>query len=875
MNSKRKWLFLMASIALVGIGMFALRFESGMTDSGLASEKAVGSKPLASNEEFLHGGDVQSLRDIETAEPGRKSVVDPAPRALHSDAAPECVLIGRVLDETRKPIPAAVVGVGKWGEWPEEPGAGALEGTPGWTMLQGATDAEGRFRLEIQVLPKGNMLFVGTAGPMRSKASITFGSGGRSQPALSPGERELGDVLLSAAGVVAGNVVDSQGRPVAEAEVRLGQSQVTTLGIRGQTAEDGTFVLHHAPLGNYGVVATKVGYLSAFEGGLEVKAEQWTEGVLLTLADAPTIEGRVLDPSGNAIAGARIQGRPAGSGSGAQAESDESGSFVLFLPNDQPYLVEVSAKGFESWGGSWRTDAPIEQGTRDLHIVLEPIPEAAFAVLDGETGKPVQEFFFTVRKGAGGGYGRLVQSTYPTQSYPGGIAKAYAQEKRDQVAVWAPGYRGWQEDVQWDAPNSLQQTIRLAKGVRVIGRVLRDGSPVPDLPVIAVRLVEDFGPNPMAGGFDATQPRTVLGYREDSSSKSQTVTGQDGRFEFDGLEPQPLRIKVLVKGSAPFQSEPIHMLGGSTKNLGDIHLREPAQLEGSVLLPPGVSPSGLIVIFADGKGPSHAKVDAEGRFRMEDLPPGRHSVALESPTGVIADGAKAGVTLRAGEVSEVQIDARDCLMCQVTLNLRISGDPAIGFDVQIDADAGGGRPIHLSKTDGEGRTQGRVPAKGSWQVILHNHTGSYRIPQRIDLEARTTLEQTLDLPLGRVEFQLPAGVSLPAEGYIEVNWNQGSGHASGKQVAGRIHGGVMELGSPNGLEITGSSLFVDRVLPGPAEGTLEIGILRPRAEGEEMVVGGRYTLDKAGNSFQKIPAHIRFSWFAVVEAGKTVSAQLQ
>ncbi|MEZ5973648.1 MAG: carboxypeptidase-like regulatory domain-containing protein [Planctomycetota bacterium] len=619
MNSKRKWLFLMASIALVGIGMFALRFESGMTDSGLASEKAVGSKPLASNEEFLHGGDVQSLRDIETAEPGRKSVVDPAPRALHSDAAPECVLIGRVLDETRKPIPAAVVGVGKWGEWPEEPGAGALEGTPGWTMLQGATDAEGRFRLEIQVLPKGNMLFVGTAGPMRSKASITFGSGGRSQPALSPGERELGDVLLSAAGVVAGNVVDSQGRPVAEAEVRLGQSQVTTLGIRGQTAEDGTFVLHHAPLGNYGVVATKVGYLSAFEGGLEVKAEQWTEGVLLTLVDAPTIEGRVLDPSGNAIAGARIQGRPAGSGSGAQAESDESGSFVLFLPNDQPYLVEVSAKGFESWGGSWRTDAPIEQGTRDLHIVLEPIPEAAFAVLDGETGKPVQEFFFTVRKGAVGirparsehlsdsilsrGHRKGIR---PREARSGGclgsrlprLAGRRAVGRAKQLAANDPSGEG--RSGHWPRAAGWQSRTGSACDRGEAGRGLRAES----------------------NGGRLRCHSTSNGARlpEDSSSKSQTVTGQDGRFEFDGLEPQPLRIKVLVKGSAPFQSEPIHMLGGSTKNWGHPSARTRAAGRQRAVAS-GVSPSGLIVIFADGKDRAMLKVDAEGRFRMEDLPP--------------------------------------------------------------------------------------------------------------------------------------------------------------------------------------------------------------------------------------------------------------
>ena len=59
-----------------------------------------------------------------------------------------------------------------------------------------------------------------------------------------------------------------------------------------------------------------------------------------------TIAGRVVDETGAAIAGARLEFRPADGGAMAPASSDPAGNFHLTLPGEGDYAIRAERQGF-------------------------------------------------------------------------------------------------------------------------------------------------------------------------------------------------------------------------------------------------------------------------------------------------------------------------------------------------------------------------------------------------------------------------------------------------------------------------------------------------------------------------------------------------
>src|ERR1019366_8386039 len=61
-----------------------------------------------------------------------------------------------------------------------------------------------------------------------------------------------------------------------------------------------------------------------------------------------SINGRVTDPSGSAIAGARVRATNVATNVSREATSAESGSYTIPLLQVGEYTVEVEAKGFKA-----------------------------------------------------------------------------------------------------------------------------------------------------------------------------------------------------------------------------------------------------------------------------------------------------------------------------------------------------------------------------------------------------------------------------------------------------------------------------------------------------------------------------------------------
>ena len=79
-----------------------------------------------------------------------------------------------------------------------------------------------------------------------------------------------------ATGAISGQVVDSSGSSIADAEVQIINAGTNTLVRKVPTASDGTFVATLLPPGSYYVVVNKSGFAEAQGHGIEVRVTETT-----------------------------------------------------------------------------------------------------------------------------------------------------------------------------------------------------------------------------------------------------------------------------------------------------------------------------------------------------------------------------------------------------------------------------------------------------------------------------------------------------------------------------------------------------------------------------------------------------------------------
>jgi protocatechuate 3,4-dioxygenase beta subunit len=567
------------------------------------------------------------------------------------------------------------------------------------------------------------------SGPGSAAAEVA-GAPGRSpevnpEPATAaPGRRvEDGGFLVQ---------VSASGRPVAGADVRIYEREVTTgTGWRpvgaGQSGPDGTLFLA-AAAGSHLLVASAPGLARAIVESVRPAGEARTP-VELKLSAAAALAGRTVErKSGEPVPFATVVATPVRRGPGprrlelppeerAIATSNERGEFRI--AGLQPGRFEVEARA-EGHAAGHRHDVPVPHGS-ELRIELgaagtiegtvtrdgRPVPGATVTLMGA--GEPA-----VVEAGPAGGFAADVEP---------GLHRAFARHGAET--------------------GSAGRVIPVAAGAIVRGVEIALG------PAASISGVVGTAKGPVRGAAI-----TAL-LQGDAANPVRTTSQADGSYELKGLLPGLHAVSVSATGHGTAQVPPVNLRSGDRFRL-DVTLVPPSVLEGTVTDTEGRPVSGALVAAdgpwargagawgaggAGGAGPAAAvavRTDSSGRFRIEGVTPGQLRVSgrrdLGSPAAVkvvaVEEGETATVDLvlsEGGVVSGAVLDpAGNPVAGAMVWTTAGSGPPRPGEARQVTADAGGAYllalppgsyEVHAIRPGGTFRFAGRPAALATVQVV--------------------------------------------------------------------------------------------------------------------------------------------------------------
>jgi len=250
--------------------------------------------------------------------------------------------------ETGQPVVDVVVSVGQIVKHAD---ASAL-----YWVAQAKTDTQGHYR--VQVPPGEFECYIEVPSGYLPPVSPLLMRPNPYKGVIKAGETVRMDIQLRKGLIVRGQVVDEQGKPVAEAVVLNMVGDIDPQSI--VTDERGNFVLTNLP-------PLKPIRLRAYKNELRSKEdvvvfpdELKAKNIVLRLAEIPPpkVVGRVVDESGKPISGATVSvGYPRqyeGMSFAIEKEmavTDEQGRFeILGLWHGDNYFVVVRANGYAEWG---------------------------------------------------------------------------------------------------------------------------------------------------------------------------------------------------------------------------------------------------------------------------------------------------------------------------------------------------------------------------------------------------------------------------------------------------------------------------------------------------------------------------------------------
>ncbi|HEU4538673.1 MAG TPA: carboxypeptidase regulatory-like domain-containing protein, partial [Polyangiaceae bacterium] len=400
-----------------------------------------------------------------------------------------------------------------------------------------------------------------------------------------------------------GRVVDEEGDGVESAHVAV-VPDGPTYAVLHDTSTDvlGSFALPGVAGQTLRLVAEQ-GDKIVVSAPLTVPASGGLENLVLTLARARTLRGRVLDEEGAPVAEAALAvdllpwpGRSAASGADGAYE-------MARVPADAPAVL-ASARGFVSARVALAPRAAGE-GPETLDITLRRAPELRGSVLDPE-GQPVAGALVLACDGKDNG--RALSDEAGAFRLPSSSEGCPVVAQHDEYAPSEPATAG------------PRLTLRLGAGGSITGVVVDEGG----APVTSFSLgVESFTP---ATGEHAFSIR---------SGPSSPFQDPGGAFSIERLAPGSYVLTASTEGKPIARSASIDVSPGRAAAGVRIVMAAGGTVEGRAYDEAKRAPvAGARVAFdsltsTQPDAGSHAVTDADGNFRLENAPAGPFTLRVE------------------------------------------------------------------------------------------------------------------------------------------------------------------------------------------------------------------------------------------------------
>jgi uncharacterized GH25 family protein len=597
---------------------------------------------------------------------------------------------GQVVDRMEKPVAGARVVL--------RPMPGARPAGPNAPLREAATGPDGRF--ELRDLPPGRYELTARR---QGYAPLTV-PGLRVPP--GSGSTDLGTVILRAGVAVEGRVVDPQGRPVPEAEVRVapagGLPAAPGPGDEPSppvlTGPDGSFRIEdRRPGETVDLGVRRPGYAPASAPGLRIPREQ---PVRIVLQPTATVEGSTVETGGAPVPGALVLILPSNPVHPTrQARSDENGLFRIEDVTPGSFEIRATAPGRQE-ARLANLEVRAGQELQDVEIVLAPGAVLAGRILS-PTGQPV----------SGAEVSLLPEGSASPLLSAG--ATLSDEQGRYRLERLSPGTHTVKAVYEGYRP--AQRRLDVREGGNTLDLTLEPGA------TLGGHVVDPLGA-PVAGARVFLRPPPG----EDPRGLPSDTSGPDGAFTLTGLADGSYRLFAEKAGFARSRDGREVAVAGTSVTGIEIQLTPGGAIAGRLL---GLDFNELSRVLVRTDSGQTGQVLPDGGYRIENVEPGRQRVVAALPGG--SRQAEGQVVLEPG-ASEARLDLDFGKGLKLTGRVLSGGQPVAGQGVLISGAEGPGR---WGDTDLDGRFHFEGLDSGRYTLQVIGHRGEKRHSEEVEVAA--------------------------------------------------------------------------------------------------------------------------------------------
>ena len=718
---------------------------------------------------------------------------------------------GRVQDERAKPVEGALVSLGFEGMGTLYGDFAAFAGEEfGIASSESAslTAADGTFVLTVPPYVAGSFV----VGGLQTSVLVLKQGYAAGRAKIEPASGAGAVVITLPRGMrVKGRVTGPDGTPLGDVGISVAESgpffsfqSLASLAdpdvaTWATTNPDGSFSLQMQPV-LHQLFFRKRGHAPKLIDSFDPRAGQNLDVVLDPAAE---IRGRVVRADGRGVAGAALSLQDQSKTPAGTAVSEADGSFSIADLAAGSYELQIAQMEL-GIHASRRVEAPVS----DLRVELGPTITVRGRVFDAATRAPVPRFAVMLAPASS----RLEEDdafggrNQEFDTPEGTLLLEDVLVGGSILIVSAEGYRAKTIEgvaVSADAGNP-ELEVALEAGVTIRGRVTTtDGEAVPDAQVSA-------------------------GERRDRQGAAET--DENGDYELKGVASGEVRIEVAKQG---FRSVHRTVQASQSTRL-DVSLSRGLSLIGVVLYDDAGVPNANVfasssVADADSQ---NAVTDANGRFTLHGLAPGRYNVSANA-----GDKGKAEVhdidAVNAGSLRLVIDRSATAVLVGTVVGLGEGRErpPVVMVQVQ-DAD---GHSAHgIAQMSGAFRIEDAPAGRVTVSAQAVTPTGSSRTSQRNELTLAAGSESTTVIEF-RDDVIVSGTVTRAGEGMRDINVSFRSGEEAGASSSTDHEGHyqVHVAPGPYRVSVEGSSVSYETDYVAVESGAFDIdvtgGALRGRA----------------------------------------------